>query len=265
MSSSSSSHRLGPSDIAKDPDILPVPYNDSDSLRGKTDEYFWSKNLPSDNVVCTVGNGGQNTTTYLCCPPDVAIWSSSGGCRMGNTTSNTRYFHNCTLQLWIEEKPGTTAAQVNSTCLPFETYLNVTRELMRRDLSWIPFGWLTQVNDGVESVPICASVGYPQHFNYTGQCCEKLGGASSLVEGGVVKGDKYSKSPINCYPHTNDPHFEGKFTQCLDDLGTWAVCTQSLNKSGQRGTPADPNGATTATTHLGANLLVAGAALTLLV
>lgn len=270
MSSSLSSFVMGPSDVAQDPNILPVPHNASDPIASRSDEYFWNKDLPMDSIVCRAGRANTGATeTRACCPKDMGIYTTSIGCRMSNSTENTAFFHNCTMQVAIEGNPGDNniAEWLNVTCVPFETYLNVTRQ-QRYD--WLADKGLDElrVDKGVDSVPVCASVGNPQRFNYTGQCCAKLGGDESVVEGGVVEGDMEASSAMNCYPRTNDPEFSGKFSKCLVDLGTWPVCAQSRDRNGKPGTPAEKSGSgstLTATTHLGTSLLVVGTALALLV
>lgn len=263
MSSSLSSHAPGPSDVAQDPNILPIPYNESDPLRNRTDDYFWNKDLPNDTIVCRTGRanvGGRET--WACCPSGLGIYTTSTGCRMSNTTANTAFFANCTLQLELYRDPNATAAQVNATCVSFETYFNVTRQ-QRRD-------WLADKTPGelgldrsVDSVPVCASVGNPQRLNYTGQCCARLGGHKTTVEGGVSDTDRSASAAIDCYPRTNDPEFTTRFSECIEDFGTWPVCAQSRDRKENPGTPAQ-SGAPAASC-LGASLLVAGAALALLV
>lgn len=265
MSSSLSSRILEPSDVAQDPNIMPVPYNESDSLRDRTDEYFWSKDLPADNIVCTVGDGTDSITTSQCCPPAIGIYSPNGGCRMSNTAQNSAYFHNCTLQLSLEEKPNTTAARVNATCVPFETYLNVTREQRRDEIERRTYDTLKgKARTFMQSVPVCSSVGWPERFNYTGKCCDKLGGDHTMTQGGVLKSVRSAHSLMDCYSPKNDSKFPAKFTQCLDDFGTWAVCAESRWKTdnGETDSSSAPD---TTMTRMGPGMLVAGAALALLV
>lgn len=263
MSSPSSSHSPGPSDTANRPHILPIPsMNDSDPLSGRTDEYFWSTSLPNDTIVCQAGLAHSNLTTRLCCLPQFGIYSAA--CRMSNTTANVAFFRNCTTQYSLEEAPEMTAAQVNVTCVPFATFLAVMREQRANAIARTSTSRF-RVDDGVASVPVCASVGYPGRFNYTGQCCARLGGSSTSFEGGVVPGQPGAFAPMDCAPRTDDTQFSAKFSHCLDELGTWPVCAQSQDSSGRPGDPSDSAAAATGAPHLGAGLLLAGAALALIV
>lgn len=172
-----------PSNSSGNPNILPMPLNNSSPVSTapdiiSLDYYFWNQSLPADDVVCTADI--TENIAEACCPPAIGLWSTAGlgygACRMRNTKANEEYHKNCTAQYALELNVSGTPEAVNATCTPFTTYLNVSWQERHDRLANAPTTNL-HLDKGVESVPMCASVGDPGHWNYTGQCCAKVNGA----------------------------------------------------------------------------------------
>lgn len=255
----STSTSLGPepSDSSQNPNVLPIPYDDLDPIELRGEIYFWDTSLPWDNdVVCRTGLA--NTwlrPTRICCAPLIGT-KGSQACRMHNTTENMRYFENCTMQYALEERPDATPQLLNLTCVSFQTFADITRQ---QKLNKIAYADRPSKDANTSAkFALCSTVGDPDRFNYTSDCCKQLEGETVGAIQGGYNAPMYCQSP----KADEDNAFRDGFLTCLRDKDTIGVCG-AVTKSSARGRERSAAVAPTAP-RLGACLLLAGAGLALL-
>lgn len=237
--------------LSQYPHVLPVPQAEPFFGSGNgTDFYLWNSSLPTEgNIVCTLEPEWRNLTA-VCCSPQIGI-ASQHGCRLGDTPENRDFYTNCTHQVALETRSNDTAdvkEQVGLECMAFQQALDKERSDTQYRLSQVGRNTQTVVP---KTMPICGSVGLPDRFNFTGQCCQGTEGESNGWQG-------IGGAPINCYWEDDNNNATAKFKDCLAQFQTWSICTNTTTRrSGSDRSRAVAAGVS----HFAAVLVAAGAAL----
>lgn len=162
--------------LAQFPHVQPVPQGSAFFGPGNgTDYYIFNSSLPTEgSMVCTQDTEWRNLT-FVCCAPSIGIRSQTG-CRLGDTQENRDFYANCTHQIALESRSDDTAdvnAQIDLKCTPFSEFLDKQRTDTASSLSSV--GTRIQIATK-KKIPICASVGFPDRFNFTGSAARRRAG-----------------------------------------------------------------------------------------
>lgn len=201
---------------------MPIPHDPSQPPYGGTPDapaYFFNASLGATDVTCSTT---FRNVTQMCCPTEIGIWDTGAGgssCRMRDVQENKDWMANCTRQVWLDYNPWDrlVSRKSNLRCMPLSEMLDERGKDRRETL-----------RVSVEGQLGCGTLGtFDGRHNFTGQCCQTLGGQPGQHEP-VDDSGVPGPYPQSCVLNSDQ---ESAWEQCISGLGTYGTCTTAYRMS----------------------------------